>query len=101
VALPEFVCVIYPCAPLITGDADLNRHDAAIRMANDLTDRLRSVRLYAVGQFYFGKAESFHARARQLRVGSKRIEDERFIDINTPEDFAKAEALYAKLNATA
>lgn len=84
VQLPEYVCVIYPCAPLLTGK-DLR--DAAF-------DNAECPYVYAEGQFYFGKAESF-MREPDAFDGCVLLEDERFIDINTIDDFRRAEAIYA------
>ena len=90
VQMPEFVCVIYPCAPLITGK-DLI--DAAF-------DNAECSYVYAEGQFYFGKAETF-MREPDALSDAVRVENERFIDINTQADWDRAVEMYAKLHKAA
>lgn len=84
-----FACCIYPCAPLIT--------------ATDLREAYRQVQehpynyVYADGQFYFAVAERFISEPDNF-THSLRMESLRYIDINTPEDWEKAEAMYAALH---
>lgn len=85
----EYACVIYPCAPLITPD-DLRE---AYRHAYEHPYNY----VYAEGQFYFGIAQRFIDEPSNFSY-SKRMESERYIDIDTPEDWARAEEMYAALH---
>lgn len=89
----EFACCIYATAPLMTADDlraglyALGNRDAGFPY------------VFARGWFYWGRAQQFidnptdFQGALEMLVG-----DPRCIDINTPEDWARAEAMYAALN---
>jgi CMP-N-acetylneuraminic acid synthetase len=81
-------CCIYPCAPMMTTEDLRVAHDVMV------TDEK-----YACieGWFYFGMSEWF-LRDKPLGDGCEFIvEAERYIDINTPEDWKRAEAMFAAL----
>ncbi len=92
--MPEavFACCIYPCAPMV--------------MAEDLREAYTDVRktpynyVYAVGQFYFGMALRFITNPDDFSY-SKRSVSMRFIDINTEDDWLRAEEMYADLHRVA
>ena len=95
---PEFACCIYATCPLMT--------------ANDLRAGLQALRFNAgidyvytigpdrvdAGQFYWGRPKSFLAEV-PLHGNSFLLElpPERVCDINTEEDWARAEAMYQEL----
>lgn len=89
---PDFACCIYPCAPLIK--------------ASDLKDAYRLAYeqpynyVYAVGQFYFAVAARFIHEPDNFSH-SVRMESLRYIDINTEEDWRRAEEMYAALHKEA
>lgn len=94
-------CVIYPTAPLMSAD-DLKRGDLAMTYGSEM-DYAFSVGtepLSDAGQFYFGKAESFRRGlplidefSLMIPINSKRV-----CDINTPEDWDRAEKMYGELH---
>ena len=92
-SLPEYACVIYPCAPMI----DLE----CLRFGFDVLKETGTKYAYSVefgedaGQWYFGETAAFLSDV-SLDYASK-IEVLNVIDINTPEDWEKAEKMYAKL----
>ena len=90
----EYACCIYPCSPM------LDEED--LRFAyNRLLGWPQFNYVKIDGWYYFGKAKAF--------LDNEPIDDaksvlsvfpdaERWIDINTPEDWSKAEAMYAALH---
>lgn len=89
-------CCLYPCTPLLTRD-DL-RNAANMLIRDSEADYVVPVGkwLEDPGQFYYGYAFAFQNgcplishRTRLLPIGEHRA-----IDINTPEDWAKAEEAY-------
>ena len=92
----EFACCIYPCAPLLT-DGDLT---AGWMLLEHVRPRRRYV--YVTGWYYWGRAQSFIDRPE---IESALCMDQnvmhRWVDINTEEDWAKAEGLYAELHRKA
>lgn len=88
-------CVIYPCSPMLHAD-DLRiahgcwqmaaRSRYAMSILPDNTD---------AGCFYFGSAGAF-LDGVPLEGNSMRlpVDPNRFIDINTPEDWARAESMF-------
>jgi CMP-N-acetylneuraminic acid synthetase len=92
-------CVIYPCSPLLVA-ADLVRGHAVLQQRGALfamsvaTDPLADA-----GCFYWGKAEAFLVRAPLIDSHTVMVPmpSNRCIDINTPEDWAKAESMFDAL----
>ncbi len=98
----DFVCCIYPCAPLMTaselgvGLKAVRQEDAHYAFAageNPLRD---------AGQWYWSKAWPLLARTPMTLAGADSykivIPDERVCDINTEEDWARAEELYRQFH---
>lgn len=95
----EYACCIYPCAPMLSR-GDLWRGLEALKQANAwYAFSVLTRPLADAGMFYWGQATSFLEGAflygpRSVMIP---IPDERGIDINTPEDWARAEAMSAAL----
>ena len=92
VSPPEYTCVLYPCSPLITAD-DLkegfdwfmsSEYDYAHSVDKDGND---------CGNYYFGKTQSFLDEI-PLEGNSLKVPVEYACDINTFEDFSRAEQLF-------
>lgn len=83
---PEYACCIYATAPMLRPD-DLMNGFNMMRVMDDFA--------FVPGWFYWGRDEWFGVRP----LGAPRldVEPERYIDINTEEDFQKAERMYAAL----
>lgn len=89
-------CVIYPCTPmlvpsdLVRGHAVLQRQGALFAMSvhyDPLAD---------AGCFYWGKADAFRVRAPLIDSHTAMVPmpAARSIDINTQEDWARAESMF-------
>ncbi len=95
--IADFACCIYPCAPLMNGDD--------LALAAEILDRGHRPYVYAAhewhdaGQFYFGAAQAFMDRVPldHWATACIAIGKERFCDINTIEDWQRAEAMYTAL----
>lgn len=82
----DYACCIYATAPTMTV-ADLQRgFDEMVR---------RDDYAYIHGWFYWGRAAWFGVRP----LGEEMVRPERWIDINTEDDWQRAEGMYAALNA--
>jgi len=98
--LPEarYACCIYATAPLMDTQ-DLKR--AFDTLVDQNWDFVYSVGPDGVdaGQFYWGSRDAFINREPLPGVRARpfNIAPERVCDINIPEDWARAEALYSKL----
>lgn len=99
---PDYVCGIYPTAPMLETD-DLMRawrvlqeHDHFHYAMGVGTEPLRDA-----GLFYFGRFEAFMHRRPLLTANTAMIPipEKRVCDINTLEDFEKAEVMYAALHS--
>lgn len=95
----DVACCIYPCAPLLK-DFSLR---SALRLLTDGTPRDYIVPigtwLRDPGQFYMGSADAFR-EGRPLigkETGLVRIDPSTDCDINTEEDWLRAEQLYKEL----
>ena len=92
------VCTLYPCTPLLRG--------SDISAAGTALVRRSSCALYAIdistdddaGAFYWQYSDDL-AVGKRLDANALRwgLPDGRAIDINTPEDWARAEAMYDAL----
>ena len=85
-------CCIYPCAPLLTC--------YELKQAFHIVSTLKAPYVFATtnngkdaGQFYMGRSKTF-VREISLSVPGVMAIVMDTIDINTPEDWEKAEALY-------
>lgn len=88
----HYACCIYPCAPLLRSQ-DL-RHSYYVMRA---TGRY----VYVPGWYYWGDAAWFKA-GRSLDEGIRlECEPWRYVDINTEDDWQRAERMYAELHREA
>lgn len=85
------LCCIYATAPMMTA-TDLCRGYAAMLATDSYA--------YIHGWYYWGKAEWFDNIPLDDGIELAKPPD-RWIDINTPEDWARAEAMYAALTSAA
>ncbi|HEX6992354.1 MAG TPA: hypothetical protein VF151_10730 [Gemmatimonadales bacterium] len=99
IGFTDQVCCIYPTAPLMRlVDLERGRWELAMRGGSFAmsvgTDPLRDA-----GQFYWGRAGSFSARVPLMQPGTIMIPvpETHVCDINTPQDWERAELMYAKL----
>jgi len=94
-------CCIYPTAPLMSVN-DLIRGSEALCYGSLLFDYAFSVGtnpLSDAGQFYWGKVTAFLHDAPLIGENTAMIpiSDDRVCDINTPDDFHRAEEMYKVL----
>ncbi len=97
--IADFACCIYPCAPLMSLD-----QLKCSRMLIE-SDVNRAAYCYAVhgwrgaGQFYWGDAKAFLERVPLDHWSTARYDvgADRFCDIDTEEDWQRAEAMYTAL----
>lgn len=90
-------CVLYPCSPLLL-PRDLMRGMQAV-LGHHFAYSVDSHGADA-GCFYFGKRYAFIDRIPLDNVGVKKValSPGRAIDINTPEDWARAELMFDSLH---
>jgi N-acylneuraminate cytidylyltransferase len=98
--LPDIACCLYATAPLV----DVEDLKAGFACLDDRTEYAMSVGtepLRDAGQFYFGHSDVFIKRYALIDVYTAMIpiDEDRVIDINTPEDWYKAERMYEALHA--
>lgn len=91
---PEYACCIYPCAPMMTV--------AQLQFGFELICDPPMIALpetysYIPGWFYWGKTKLFLNDVPLPESGSLKIPDN-YIDINTPEDWVRAELMYEALH---
>jgi len=99
---PDLACCIYPCAPmldhrdlklaeLMLKSPELHRPWYVVPVAEWLQDP---------GQFYFGAAHAFRNGSPLIsdRTRMIQIDPRRAIDVNTEDDWVKAETMYKDLN---
>jgi pseudaminic acid cytidylyltransferase len=98
----DFACVIYPCAPLIEVD-DLRQAFTAVNTGSRFAFGVGMDPLRDAGAFYFGLAEAFKGGYSLIQPGTAMIPlpNDRVCDINTLEDFERAERMYAALKGAA
>ena len=94
-------CVLYATCPLLKAEdlvkgittlKDWPSHDYAFSVDTVENENTGN----DAGQFYFGRVSAFR-EGRPLHLNSVTIPLSHTIDINTPEDFARAEEMYALL----
>ena len=99
-SLPRFkyACCLYPCAPMLSPYTLKAAYE--ILVASDL-DYLVPVATWLrdPGQFYMGRADAFRLGRPLIghRTGLFKIPASTECDINTMEDWTKAEQMYANL----
>lgn len=83
-----YACCLYATAPMMIAD-DLHRAVQWLKISGG--------RGYAhvPGWFYFAKTETFLSHVAIEESAPMTAPENRYIDINTPEDFTKAEMMYA------
>jgi CMP-N-acetylneuraminic acid synthetase len=95
------VCCIYPCVPLLLPrDLIVASHlinaDAGMAYAFSVG---KEPALHDAGQFYWGTAGAFRSGLCHLTYGRMYVmPPERDCDINTPEDWKRAEALFWRMH---
>lgn len=93
----EEACVIYPCSPMLTAEDLRDSCNALTVLGRYVVSCLGY--LEDAGCFYWGYAADF--RARRPLEGNRlgvRVDPARFIDINTEDDWAKAESMFNALH---
>lgn len=90
----HFACVIYPCSPLLIV-ADLYRGMRALQF-NTYAMSTGPDGVDA-GCFYFGRGHAFREGIPLTNAAHVELPADRVCDINTPEDWARAEKLYDAL----
>ena len=96
----DTVCVIYPCSPMLTA---FHIQKGYFELDNEEVDYSFSVgtvpKLHDAGNFYWCKSDALLAQSPLFAERSVMIpiEPERTCDINTVEDFHKAEKMYLEL----
>lgn len=85
----DYACCIYATAPMLRPSDLVNGHDL-LRVIDDYA--------YVPGWFYWGRAEWFGVRPLK-EPAPLVVEVGRYIDINTEEDWKRAEEMYAALTA--
>ncbi len=96
----EFACCIYPCAPMMT---PLDLHRARNMMSCFDADYCYPAPILSSvdpGMFYFGRTGAFleGVPLDGLRTMRLALQPERCIDINTEDDWLRAERMYAELH---
>ncbi len=89
-------CVVYPTSPLLDS-SDLDRGWGVLQRPGALyAMSVQTDPLADAGCFYFGKAEAFKVRAPLIAEHTVMVPmpDRRVCDINTPEDWSRAEQLF-------
>lgn len=92
----DYACCIYPCTPMMTAE-DLK---FGYEMLTSPPPSL-GPKSYACleGWYYWGLTGAFlEGIPLEGNCYMQRVAQNRYIDINTPEDWAKAEAMYAALH---
>jgi N-acylneuraminate cytidylyltransferase len=100
----DYACCIYPCAPMMIAE-DLRIGFRALTDPRAQTDFAYSVGMNPfrdAGNWYWGKTQSFldgvPLDPDGFNIMKVVISNERVCDINTPEDWSRAEAMYAALH---
>lgn len=83
---PEYACCIYATVPMLRVE-DLIDGRNMMRVRDDFA--------FVPGWFYWGRDEWFGVRP--LGAPTFEVEPERYIDINTEDDWQRAERMYAEL----
>lgn len=93
-------CCIYATAPMLNV-ADLHNARQALNGGFAYAFGVNPEPLFDAGQFYYGWAKAFQFGAPLISLYSRMVpvEADRVCDINTPEDWARAEVMYSKLKA--
>lgn len=98
----EIACCIYPTAPMMTAD-DLQRGWWRLQIPRTVyTMSVGADPLHDPGQWYFGLADAFRDGLPliDINTGMVPIPPERCCDINTEEDWRRAERMYQAWQAS-
>lgn len=87
--IPDYACCIYPCAPMMTAD------DLFVAAGMLTLDPDPAPFVYVPGWFYWGTTKEFLAGTSLDHAAKLTIVEPRWIDIDTPEDWVRAELMYA------
>lgn len=87
----DYACVIYPCAPMMTAG------DLADAYYKIVRSHVPPFFYFVQGWFYWGRTQAF-IDDESLSHGELPAPSGRWIDINTPDDWSRAEAMYAALH---
>lgn len=98
---PKYACCIYPTAPMMLTE-DLHAGLRGLRAMqqndaqHDFAMAVGAEPLRDAGQWYWGTAEAFNNRRKLIgpRTLMIPIPESRVCDINTPEDWTRAEQMY-------
>lgn len=97
----DYACCLYPCTPLLMAQ-DLALAYLRIRQGNEMFIRAsqwsKEGKESDAGQFYFGPSFAFLARWKMELLTDRLPTFNDAFDINTPEDWAAAEAKYKELH---
>lgn len=86
----DYACVVYPCAPMLTAwDLRLSYAQLKEQMAVGILEFV-----YVEGWYYWGTVDFF---LRDIPLGTP-LKRSGWIDINTPEDWVRAELMYEALH---
>lgn len=87
------VCVVYPCSPMLAR-MDLIRSHLAFQANGRKNYVVSYLGDQDAGCFYWGLSQDFGVRPLEGNTEAFQVDPARFIDINTPEDWARAEAMF-------
>ena len=95
----SIACVIYPTCPLLEA-ADLVDGFEALGERNHYAMSVGTEPLADAGCFYWGQAGAFRRRVPLIgpHTAMVPLPPERVCDINTPEDWARAERMYDEIH---
>lgn len=100
----DYACCVYPCSPMMTAE-DLRNGFVALTDPRAQTDFAYSVGIDPfrdAGNWYWGKMQSFldgvPLNPDGFNIMKVVIPNERCIDINTPDDWTKAEMMFRELH---
>lgn len=95
------VCVIYPCSPMLRGEDLFYGYDAFARFPDRYTYSVLAgpgSLFVDAGCYYWARAERFMRNAPMTPLDQRiAVDRRRFIDINTPQDWARAESMFNAL----
>jgi len=103
----EIACCLYPCTPLLSPDilrmafeALLTDKGSFAYVLTDVHSHHKGEYMCDAGQFYMGRAWWFYENypVKQHQRDTYYIPRRDVVDINTPEDWARAEQMYKELH---
>ena len=98
----DYACVIYPCSPMLSARDIIRGFGRLITdmKAFDYAVSVGTEPLHDAGNFYWGRGAAFRTSKPLFGAWTRMfpLPKERVCDINTPEDFARAEKMYEALH---